>query len=195
MALVAVLGVAVVVETGSASAAPSGHAVTAKKLKCKKKKSSAAAAKKKKKCKKVHSVVLPAPAPLVRATIAWTANFEVDLHAFDSSGNHAGWNDTLLSVENHIPNAHHNGDAGPGGPSESFTDDINVVGGPSNRQFVYVACLFDGPGTGAYTANFTGVTAGGITTPLSLDGPGIYRIIEPGGPTLTDSQVASTCGA
>jgi hypothetical protein len=192
-ALVAVLGLTVVAGATVATASGPGHAVAAKK-KCKKKKGVSSA--KKKKCKKkVHNVVLPAPAPLVRATLSWTANDEVDLHAFDSSGNHAGWNDGLPGVENNIPNAHHNGDAGPGGPSESFTDDIYVLGGPANRQFVYVACLYNFPGgSGAYTANFTGVTAGGVTTPLTLNGPAIYRITEPGGPTLTDSQVANTCG-
>lgn len=163
------------------------------KKKCKKKKKGVSSAKKKK-CKKVKNVVLPAPAPLVRATVSWTADDEVDLHAFDSSGNHAGWDTNTSGVVNQIPSAHHNGDAGPGGPSESFTDDIFVLGGPSNRQFVYVICLFDGPAHGAYTGTFTGVTAGGSTTTLPLNGPAVYRVTEPGGPTLSDSQVAAVCG-
>jgi hypothetical protein len=193
-ALVAVLGIAVVGETSSASATSPGHAVTAKKLKCKKKKKSSAVSAKKKKCKKVHNVVLPAPAPLVRATVSWTANDEVDLHAFDSTGNHAGWNDSIPGVVNNIPSAHHNGDIGPGGPSESFTDDIYVLGGPSNREFAYAVCLYNNPGPSAYTATFVGVTAGGNTTTLTLDGPGFYRVTAPNGPTLTDDQVAATCG-
>ncbi len=55
------------------------------------------------------------PAPLVRATLAWTANNEVDLHAFDPNGNHAGWvqtTPTVGHVVNNIPSAHHGGDAG-----------------------------------------------------------------------------------
>jgi hypothetical protein len=194
MALVAVLGIAVVVETGSASATSTGHAVTAKKLKCKKKKKSSAVTAKKKCKKKVQNVVLPAPAPLVRATVSWTANDEVDLHAFDSNGNHAGWDNSIDGVVDSIPSAHHNGDIGPGGPSESFTDDIYVLGGPSNREFAYAVCLYNGPSSSAYNATFVGVTAGGNTTTLTLDGPGVYRVTAPNGPTLTDDQVAATCG-
>jgi hypothetical protein len=191
LALVALLGLAVAAGSGSASASGPGHAVMAKK--CKKHKRSAAASKKKKKCKKVRHVVLPAPAPLVRATVSWTANDEVDLHAFDANGNHAGWVDPT-GVVNNIPSARHTGDAGPGGPSESFTDDIYVVGGPSNREFAYAVCLYNQPTVSAYTATFVGVTAGGTATTLTLDGPGIYRVTAPSGPTLTDSQVAGACG-
>jgi hypothetical protein len=193
--LVALLGLTlalVSVTAGRASAGHAGHAVAAKK-KCKKKHKSAATAKKKKcKKKKVHNVVLPAPAPLVRATLSWSALDEVDLHAFDSNGNHAGWVDPT-GVVNNIPNARHNGDAGPGGPSETFTDDIFVAGGPSNREFAYVACLYPGPAPDPYGATFQGVTRDGATTTLSLEGPGIYRLTAPGGPTLTDDQAASAC--
>jgi len=55
------------------------QAVAAKK-KCKKGKKSAVTAKKKK-CKRGQQVVLAAPAPLVRATLSWSAFNEVDLHA------------------------------------------------------------------------------------------------------------------
>jgi hypothetical protein len=199
VALVALLGLTlalVTVSAGNASARHAGHAVAAKK-KCKKKKHRSASVAKKKKCKKKHAAppVTPVvtPAPLVRATLSWTADDEVDLHVFDASGNHAGWVNPT-GVVNNIPNARHNGDAGPGGPSETFTDDIFVVGGPSNREFAYVACLYDGPDPDPYGATFQGVTRDGGTTTLPLDGPALYRITAPGGPTLSDSQVASACG-
>jgi hypothetical protein len=187
LTLVALLGLTLglaTVSAGQASSRGAGHAVAAKK--CKKKKKHSASSAKKKKCKKVHHVVLPAPAPLVRATLSWTASDEVDLHAFDPSGNHAGWDFGVDGVVNNIPNARHNGDSGgPSGGTETFTDDIFVVGGPSNREFSYIACLYDNTPTGnSYTASFTGVSKGGTTTNLALDGPGIYTVSVPGGPAL-----------
>lgn len=186
IALVALLGLTlalVTVTAGHARAGQPGHAVAAKK-KCKKKGKKSATAAKKKKCKKVHKVVLPAPGPLVRATLSWTASDEVDLHAFDSSGNHSGWDFGLDGVVNNIPNARHNGDAGgSSGGTETFTDDIFVVGGPSNREFSYIACLYDNA-PGDYTATFTGVSKGGATTNRALDGPGVYTLSVPGGPAV-----------
>ena len=187
VALIALVALTVSLGTGAASAGP-GHAVTAKK-KCKKKKHHSASSAKKKKCKKVHHIVLPAPAPLVRATLAWGTGPEVDLHAFDPSGNHAGWDSGVNGVVNNIPSAHHNGDIGPSGGTESFTDDIYVLGGPANREFSYVACLYDGPSPSDYTATFTGVSKGGTTTTLTLDGtpsngPDVYTVSVPGGPAV-----------
>jgi uncharacterized protein YfaP (DUF2135 family) len=197
VALVALLGMTVAAGAGSAAASAPGHAVTAKK-KCKKHKRSASSSKKKKKCKKKHNsvVILPAPAPLVRASLSWSAPDEVDLHAFDASGNHAGWNFGVDGVVNNIPSAHHNGDIGPIGGTESFTDDIYVIGGPSNREFSYVACLYDN-GSENYVADFTGVTRDGTTTTLHLDGtpsdgPDIYTVSAPGGPAVPNP--AAVCG-
>jgi hypothetical protein len=175
--------------------------VAAKKCK-KKKKHSASSAKKKHKCKKVHHVVLPAPAPLIRATLQWGAGPEVDLHAYDPNGNHAGWdfnaNGGNGGVVNNIPTAHHNGDIGPTGGTESFTDDIYVVGGPSNREFSYVACLYNGPSPSDYTATFTGVSKGGTTTTLTLngtpsDGTDVYVLSVPGGPAVPSNPASTVC--
>jgi hypothetical protein len=187
VALVALIGLAVVAVGSSPAASGSGRAVAAKK--CKKHKRSAAAAKKKK-CKKVHHVVLPAPGPLVRGTLSWSATNEVDLHAFDANGAHAGWNGSLNGVENLIPNATHNGDIGPGGPSESFTDNIFQMGGPSNREFSYVACLYGKSGPDpSYTATFTGVASNGQSTSVSVsytsgDGADATSLTVPGGPPI-----------
>jgi hypothetical protein len=199
--LVALLGLTlalVSVSAGHATARGAGHAVVAKK-KCKKKKHRSASSAKKKKCKKVHR--LPLPAPLVRATLSWTAQDEVDLHAYDPSGNHAGWdfnvNPPFGGVVNNIPSGRHSGDAGPGGPSEMFTDDIYVVGGPSNREFSYIACLYPGPATDNYTATFTGVASNGTVSTLTLDGTpsdgsDVYVLSVPGGPAVPDPVTA--CG-
>jgi len=197
--LVALLGLVLslaVIGAGNASGRGTGHAVMAKKCK-KKKKHSASSAKKKHKCKKVQHLVLPAPGPLVRATLSWSAADEVDLHAFDASGNHAGWdrnaNGGIGGVVNNIPSAHHNGDIGPGGPSETFTDDIFATGSASNREFAYVACLFNTV-PGPYQATFKGVTRDGTLTTLTFDGPSIFKVTAPGGPSVTDDQAATACG-
>ena len=102
--------------------------------------------------------------------------------AFDASGNHAGWdygvNPPDGALVNHIPNATHNGDVGPGGTSETFTDNIFAQGG-SNREFSYVACIY-----GSADATFTGVTANGQASSVPLSGPGDYTLTVPTGPTV-----------
>ena len=182
--LAALLGLTltlVTVTVAHARAGPTGHAVAAKK----------------KKCKKVHRVVLPAPGPAVRATLSWSANDEVDLHAFDANGNHAGWdynvnppNGTLV---NNIPNARHNGDIGPSGGTESFTDDIYVIGGPSNREFSYIACLYANPSPDPYTATVSLVARDGTSASRSLDGPNVWVLSVPGGPVIPDAVAQNTC--
>jgi hypothetical protein len=191
--LVALLGLTLALVTVSAGHAKAGHAVAAKK-KCKKKHRSASSAKKKKCKKKVHRVVLPAPGPVVRASLTWSASDEVDLHAFDPSGNHAGWDFGVNGVVNNIPSAHHNGDIGPAGGTESFTDDIYVVGGPSNREFTYVACLTNFPSPDPYSATFSAVSKDGSTDSRSLSGPGIWVVGFPGGPAISEGTAQSTCG-
>jgi hypothetical protein len=197
--LVALLGLTLALVTVSAGQARAGHAVVAKKKKCKKKHKRSAAAAKKKKCKKkVHHVVLPAPGPLVRATLSWSADDQVDLHAFDASGNHAGWDYNVNppdgTLVNNIPNARHNGDIGPSGGTESFTDDIFVAGGPSNREFSYVACLYAAPGPDPYTAAFSLVSKDGTSASRTLDGPAIWVLMVPGGPPISDAQAQTACG-
>jgi hypothetical protein len=179
-ALVALLGLTIAAGGTSAVASGPGHAFPAKK-KCKKAKKGAVSAKKKKCKRKVTQVQLPAPAPMVRGTLSWSAPVEVDLHAFDSSGNHSGWVQTGPSggVVQGIPNATHSGDAGPGGPSESFTDNIFVIGGLTNREFSYVACIYD-----TASADFTGVASNGQSSSVPLGGPGVFSLTVPGGPPI-----------
>ena len=127
--LVAVLGLAVAVGTGSAIASSSGDpvAVTAKK-KCKKGKKSAVAAKKKK-CKKKGGTPAPTTgAPRVRATLTWSGPGDLDLLAWDTNGARG-------SVEaNAITNASFSADATNGG-TETLTD-VAVT----TRQFAYGIC-------------------------------------------------------
>ena len=174
LALVAVLGLTMVVGTGGSAASTPGHAVQAKK--CKKKKHRSATSAKKKKCKK-KKIVLPLPGPMVRATATWTSSPEVDLHAFDAAGNHTGWVNPT-GVVNGIPNAVHSGDQGGPSGTESFTDNIFVQGG-NNREFAYVVCIYGGG-----SVNFTGTTASGQTSSVPLSGAGDYTLTVPTSPPV-----------
>jgi hypothetical protein len=172
LAIVAVLGMTMTLTTVGTAVSSPGHAVAAKK--CKKKKKGK---KKKKKCKK-RRVVLPAP--LLRATVSWTENAEIDLHAFDALGNHAGWTGgSSGGVVQGIPNAAHSGDRGPFGPSESFTDNIFVAGGLANREFSYKVCFY-----GNATAGFTGVGQDGrvYSQTLTETAGTAITLTPPGGP-------------
>jgi hypothetical protein len=189
---VAALALAVIGSSGPA-AASTGRAVIAKK--CKKKR--------KKRCKK-HAPAQPLPGPRSRATLSWTAPQQVDLHVYDASGNHSGWSPATNTVVQGIPNATHSGDAGPGGPSESFTDNIfntnpvNAIAGSSrareadlggssnpyhNREFSYIVCFY---GNGPVLATFTAVSAYGTNVwtnqPLDANPGEWYVLTPPGGP-------------
>jgi hypothetical protein len=153
------------VGTVAASAGASGDArAVAAKKKCKKAKKGAVSAKKKK-CKKKH--VLSIPGPLVRGTITWPSG-EVDLHAFDSSGNRSGiafpCNSNPCPIAEGIPNGTHSVDANNGG-AETFTDNIFVQGGVTNREFAYLICFYTNT-----TVSFTGVNKFGQSQTLPVSG-------------------------
>jgi hypothetical protein len=180
LGLFAVLALIVGLMTAPMASAGGGTATIAKKkFKCKKgfKK---VKVKGKRKCKKKPApVVVPLPGPLVRATLTWDNAFEVDLHAYDSSGNHSGWFGG--GVVQGIPNSTHSPDVdGLNGKTESFTDNIFVLGGTANREFTYVACFYDN----AQTGSFVGVASNGQSTTIPVntgaDSSIIYQV--PGGP-------------
>jgi hypothetical protein len=142
------------------------------------------------KCKKKKApVVVALPGPLVRATLTWNASFEVDLHAYDSSGNHSGWVDVPTpGVVQGIPNATHSPDANgtTTGKTESFTDNIFLQGGTANREFTYVACFYDN----AQTGSFVGVASNGQSTTIPVNTAAnsviVYQV--PGGPAPPSSS-------
>jgi hypothetical protein len=162
IALVAALGLTLSVSVAGAGATGSRSAVVAKK-KCKKKKGVTSA--KKKKCKRKHVISLPGP--LVRGSITWPAG-QVDLHAFDASGNRSGivfpCNTATCAISEGIPNATHSPDLSNGG-TESFTDNIFVHGGSANREFGYAICFYNNA-----TVSFTGVNALGQSQTLTVNG-------------------------
>ena len=142
----------------------------------------------KKKCKKVHH--LPLPAPLVRGTISFPSG-NVDLNAYDASGNHSGFAQSCptlpCDVINGIPNTTHSADAFSGG-TETFTDNIFVVGGPANREFSYVLCFYSDA-----SVTFTGVTRTGAsqTIPITDSAGFADTLTPPGGPPTP--PVSSVC--
>jgi hypothetical protein len=170
---------AITAAASNAGASGHGQAVAAKKH-CKKKGKKSAAVAKKKKCKrKKPDVVTPptiappastptAPAvPTTRASITWDTSDEVDLHVFDSSGNHDYW--SILGST--IPDAKDNDQSVDGGP-ETFVDSRS----PSTRTFTFYVCLYgyeddaqtDGPVH--VTANITDPGGGHRSIPITLDG-------------------------
>jgi hypothetical protein len=180
IALVALLSLAVVAAGSSPAASRPDDAVAAKK-KCKKKKGFRTA--KKKKCKK-H--VLTIPGPIVRATISWPAG-EVDLHAFDSAGNRSGIAFPCTSnpcpIAEGIPSATHSPDSNNGG-TETFTDNIFIRNGTTNREFAYAICYYTNT-----TVTFTGVNRFGQSQTLSIpdsSGSG-QNVTATGGPSVPAS--------
>jgi hypothetical protein len=185
--LVALLGLTLALVTVGA-----GHASTTRlhdvgatvaKKKCKKKHRSASSAKKKK-CKKKHRLAIPGP--IVRATLSWPSG-EVDLHAFDASGNRSGiafpCSSNPCPMSEGIPNAVHSTDANNGG-SESFTDNIFVQGGTANREFAYAVCFYDDA-----SVTFTGVNKLGQSQTLPFTGfagEG-HSVTATGGPSVPAS--------
>jgi uncharacterized protein YfaP (DUF2135 family) len=137
-ALMALLGLTVVVGAGNAIASSSGDTVAvAAKKKCKKGKKSAVAAKKKKCKKKKTAVPAPAtpPSPTVRATLTWNDASDLDLIVWAPDGTHA----FVFSDPNPIANSQFSADDLDGLGPETFTDLTTP-----NRQFSYGVCAFSG---------------------------------------------------
>ena len=136
----------------------------------------------KKKCKTKH--VLSLPGPLVRGSITWPSG-QVDLHAFDASGNRSGivfpCSLTVCPMAEGIPNGTHSPDVAGG--TESFTDNIFVHGG-ANREFAYALCFYE-----SASVSFTGVNAFGQSQTLQVNGNAgeLHTLTLPTGPTVPSS--------
>jgi hypothetical protein len=153
-----------------------GAASIAKKKCSKGKKASAA---KKKKCKKAH------PAPLARGTITWSQPVDVDLHAYDAGGNHSGWvGPPPGAIVQGIPSSSMSADASAGG-TETFTDNVFVRHGLTNRDFSYILCFY-----GTASGTFTGVTRQGVASSLPFSGVlgQAVTFTLPGGPALPSTS-------
>jgi hypothetical protein len=138
--------------------------------------------KQKKKCKanwtfrkgKCRRVKVPHPPPtdnsprdLVRATLTWQANADLDLIVRDDQDRIAGYSSSAGAVVNQIPDATHGGDVASGG-TETFTDHAwhpNPFLAP-NRGFVFTSCARNVTGPDPVTATLTLVSAYGSTVTL-----------------------------
>src|SRR3954462_11711941 len=137
LAMLAIAALAITATVGATASASGGTAVTAKK-KCKKHKKQADSAKKKK-CKKKKS---GATRPVVRAPLPWgpTADdpsaddADLDLYAFDASGNWAGNGSDGISRSPLSPAL-----TGRSGP-ETFTD----LAPDQHRALSFGVCYFVG---------------------------------------------------
>ncbi len=155
-------------------------AAKGKKKKCGKKKKGKKGAVAAKGCKKVKKKVLPGP--LVRGTVTWGQAADVDLHAFDAAGGHAGLvheGGPPSTMVQGIPNGVHSGDVQTAG-SETFTDTAFLANGTGTREFAYVVCIY----ANGFSGTFTGVTKTGQRTVLPVSGNDGQAIVFtiPGGP-------------
>ena len=180
VALAALLALTVALGAGSAGAAGPGQAVAAKK--CKKKRGFHSA--KKKKCTKKHVVGIPGP--LVRASVSWPSG-DVDLHAFDASGNRSGIAFPCATfpcpIAEGIPSATHSPDSNNGG-TETFTDLIFASGATTNREFAYAVCFYTDTTVTATVVNRAGQSQ---TLPVVGTAGTGHALSTPAGPQIPSS--------
>src|SRR3954468_21430344 len=178
LALLAIAALAITATVGATASASGGTAVTAKK-KCKKHKKQADSAKKKK-CKKKSG----ATPPVVRATLTWgpTADdpsaddADLDLYAFDASGNRAGNGSDAIPQSTLSPAI-----TGRSG-TETFTD----LAPDQHRALSFGVCYFVG-GSVHTQFTITYVTADGVTH-TDTQRPGSSCHYEyPGGVAIPDN--------
>jgi hypothetical protein len=178
LVLTAILGAALLVEVGSASADQGKSFAVAAKKKCKKKKHrSASTAKKKCKKKKATPVVTPPapptpPSPTLRVTLTWDTTADLDLLVWAPDGTLA----FVWSSPNPIPGTQFSSDDTSGFGPETMTD-LQVP----NRQFSYGICVADDDGLdgtiGTLQYRRADGTNGSVSTSsgdLDDNGDGIY---------------------
>jgi outer membrane protein OmpA-like peptidoglycan-associated protein len=99
-----------------------------------------------------------AQAAVDRAAITWNKSNDMDLHVYDSLGNHAFWGATGA-----IPEATLSPDVTTFGGPETFTDEQ----APSTRSFGYQVCYYLGDGSGAGPTIVTLTIRDGAGTPTT----------------------------
>jgi hypothetical protein len=184
LALLAVIALAMAATIGATAGASGGHAVAAKKGKCKKKKAKkgdAQSAKKKGKCKKKKPSTKPTSA--VRATLTYDSETpgvgdpDLDLYVFDASGNKGS------AKSNAIPNSAFSADALDGPGTETFTD-LAAGGSVQTRDLSFGVCYRTGGSNHViYTIDY--VTADGVhhTDTVNAGSSGFTKGY-PGGPAI-----------
>jgi hypothetical protein len=131
----------------------------------------------KKKCKKKHSTTTPPPAQVVRATLTWAAggssDVDLDLFAFDASGNRAG------NGSDAIPNSTLSPDAtGP--------DGIETFKAPAGTVLSFGVCYKVGGSVHTpFTINY--VTADSVPHTDSQNPGSTFHYEYPGGAPIPAS--------
>jgi hypothetical protein len=181
MKRLAVIGMVLGLVFGLASVASASHSsarATAAKTKKKRKKCKANWAFKKGKCRRVKGPHYPpadnSPRDVVRATVTWQGNANLDLIVTDQQNRVAGYSSSAGAVVNEIPDATHEGDVGAGGGTERFVDHAwhpNPFATP-NRGFSFGACARDVMEPVTATLTFVGMIGGEHTTQERFDPPG-----------------------
>jgi hypothetical protein len=161
-------------------AGAAGHAASAKQCK---KKGGVSAGRRCRKQPKLLARTAPGARPQIRAILSWTGPVQLDLHAFDAAGNQSGLTTGGHDVTDGIPNTTHSGDVGPGGASETFTDDsFSSDPGAVNREFSYIVCVYGDEGQ----AYFTGINRerqfAWANVPLDVNGGESFVLTPSGGP-------------
>jgi hypothetical protein len=157
----------------------SAHATASKTEKKKRRKCKGNWVFKKGKCRRVKAPHYPppdsSPRDIVRATVSWRGNANVDLIVEDLDHRQAGYSSAAGGVVNEIPDATHQGDVGPGGGTETFIDHIwhplypNFV---ANRGFVFEVCARDVMEPVTATLTFVGMIGTEHTMQERFDPPG-----------------------
>jgi hypothetical protein len=177
LALLAVLAFTVSATAAGAATGSSGNAVAAKK-KCKKKKQANSA--KKKKCKKKKG----GSSPVVRATLTWgpmgddmsADDADLDLFAFDASGNRAGNGSDAIPLSTLSPDI-----TGRSG-TETFTD----LSPTQHRALSFGVCYTVG-GSVHTPFTITYMTADGVTHTDSQRPGSSFHFEYPGGAPIPNN--------
>jgi hypothetical protein len=160
------LGLALGLGSGAVAQASSGHHHPVAKKKCK-----ANWVFRKGKCRRVAGPYYPppdnSPRDIVRATLTWQGNANLDLIVTDEQDRVAGYLSSAAGVVNEIPDATHEGDV-TGGGTETFVDHVWHPNPflARNRGFFFGACARDV--VQPVTATLAFVRAFGGTETLSV---------------------------
>jgi|tagenome__1003787_1003787.scaffolds.fasta_scaffold20987254_2 hypothetical protein len=180
LALMALAVFTITATVGGSASASSGNAAAAKK-KCKKHKKQADSAKKKK-CKKKKGTTVENT--VVRATLTWgptdvdpsADDADLDLHAFDASGNAAGNGSDAIPSTTLSPDI----------TGRSGTETITDLVADQHRGLSFGVCYFVG-GSVHTQFTITYVTADGVTHTDTQRPGSSFHFEYPGGAPIPDN--------
>jgi len=113
------------------------------------------------------------PRDIVRATLTWQGDANLDLIIEDAEDRQAGYSPSAGSVINEIPDATHLGDVGSGGGTEQFVDHLWHPNPflAANRGFLFGYCGRDIEESVTGTLTFVRAFGGSGSIPVHFDPP------------------------